>query len=246
MTTTNILAQIKQRQNSGLDLSVLFDDWDTGKAKVADKERPFDIDILVLSCCLHRNIKLGNFSTLDKSLTNTKLPGLVTDLDYQKAKKIREYYKNKLIMLTLRDNNLTKFRKDLHEFLYRDGTKVLDSHVGLVYRLPEFYEYDMEFDDIFQSSYFTNSKDDTMRETSVRELSFIKKIENKRRHSHIVEYWFQDSRLNKVMLQFPVENPLLHLLDEKIGLGNIHINARYYRRRKDLVEFFVCDKWSFA
>jgi hypothetical protein len=49
------------------------------------------------------------------------------------------------------------------------------------------------------------------------------------------------------MLDFPISNPLLSLLDEKINKGSLRITSKYVRRRKDLNEFFVCaDKWVFA
>jgi hypothetical protein len=131
--------------------------------------------------------------------------------------------------------------------LYSDPTKVLESLVGLVYKLPYFFDYDKEFDDIFQSSYFKNNKQDDMNQSIIRNLTFVKKIENDRKHSHILEYWFTDDKLNKVMLDFPVSNPLLSLLDEKIDKGPLRITSKYIRRRKDLNEFFVCaDKWVFA
>jgi hypothetical protein len=206
----------------------------------------YPMDILVLSCAMQRTTQGQPYSArFNRSLTNPELKEWVTDLDVQKASNIRDYYKNKLIMLTLRDYKLTQFRTDLNQFLYSDPTKVSGLHVGLVYKLPYLYDYDQEVDDIFQSSYFRNNQDNSMTETMTRKLSFIKKVEKQRKHSHSVEYWFHDG-LNKVMLDFPVANPLLHLLDEKINQGPICINARYFKRRKDLVEFFVCDKWSFA
>jgi hypothetical protein len=243
MATNNILAQISNR-NSVRNLEDILGSWVSDTKTDNIKEYP--LDILVMSCAMQRTTNgLPVASRFNKSLDNPELKDLVTDLDVQKAANIREYYKNKLLMLTLRDYKLTKFRNDLNKFLYSDPTKVLESQVGLVYKLPYLYDYDQAIDPIFGSSYFTNNKDNTMTENTTRQLSFIKKIDNHRKHNHTVEYWFHDG-LNKVMLHFPVENPLLHLLDEKISQGPLSINARYYRRRKDLVEFFVCDKWSFA
>jgi hypothetical protein len=247
MTTTNILAQIQNRKNRGNTNAVLediFSSWVSETKKDTTNEYP--LDILVLSCALQRTTQGQPFSArFNRSLNNPELKDLATDLDVQKASNIRDYYKNKLIMLTLRDYKLTKFRSDLNQFLYSDPTKVLESHTGLVYKLPYLYDYDQEVDEIFQSSYFRNNQDNSMTETMTRKLSFIKKVEKQRKHSHSIEYWFNDG-LNKVMLDFPVANPLLHLLDEKINQGPLCINARYFKRRKDLVEFFVCDKWSFA
>jgi hypothetical protein len=246
MTTTNILAQIQNRRHNKTNTVIedIMNSWVSETKKHNIDEYP--MDILVLSCAMQRTTQGQPYSArFNRSLTNPELKEWVTDLDVQKASNIRDYYKNKLIMLTLRDYKLTQFRTDLNQFLYSDPTKVSGLHVGLVYKLPYLYDYDQEVDDIFQSSYFRNNQDNSMTETMTRKLSFIKKVEKQRKHSHSVEYWFHDG-LNKVMLDFPVANPLLHLLDEKINQGPICINARYFKRRKDLVEFFVCDKWSFA
>lgn len=246
MTTSNVLSQIQSRRhnNTNIVLEDILSGWASDKKK--DEIKDYPVDILVLSCCMQRTTNGQSLaSRFNKSLDNPELKNMITDLDVQKASNIRDHYKNKLIMLTLRDYQLTKFRNDLNKFLYSDPTKVLESHIGLVYKLPYLYDYDKEIDSIFESSYFRNNKDASMTEAATRRLSFIKKIENQRKHSNTVEYWFHDG-LNKVMLQFPVDNPLLHLLDEKISQGPISINTKYYRRRKDLVEFFVCDKWSFA
>jgi hypothetical protein len=242
MTTSNVLGNTIQVKTS---LDDLFKAW-AGEKK--DEIKVYPEDILVLSCCLQRLTQGMSYgSRFNRSLHNEDLPNNVLDLDREKAKKIRQYYKDKLLLLTLRDQNLTKFRKDLQIFLYGEPAKVLDSHVGLVYKLPYFFDYDKEFDDIFQSSYFKNNKQDDMNQLIIRNLTFVKKIENQRKHTHSLEYWFTDDKLNKVMLDFPISNPLLSLLDEKINKGTLCITSKYVRRRKDLNEFFVCaDKWVFA
>jgi hypothetical protein len=243
MTTSNVLRQINTQQVK-TSLDDLFKAWSNEKS---DQIKEYFEDILVLSCCIQRLANNQNQSMrFNRSLDSDELPSLVNDLDRQKAKNIREYYKNKLLMLTLRENNLTKFRKDLQNFLYSEPNKVLDSHCGLVYKLPYFYDYDLEVDDVFKSSYFKNNKESGMNESLLRTLKLIKKIENRRKHSHSIEYWFQDDRLNKVMLEFPVNNPLLKLFDNLIDEQPLKIVSRYYTRRKDLNEFFMCDKWTFA
>ena len=210
-----------------------------------DTTRTYLEDILAISCCIQR-LSNSDSNRFNRSLNSPELPAQVNDLDRQKAENIRKYYKDKLLMLTLQGRELTKYRKDLQKFLHGNPLQVPDSLAGIVYRLPYFYDYDKEIDGIFQSSYFKNNKQDDMNQLNIRNLTFVKKIENHRKHTHSVEYWFTD-KLNKVMLDFPISNPLLSLLDEKINKGSLRITSKYVRRRKDLNEFFVCaDKWVFA
>lgn len=84
-----------------------------------------------------------------------------------------------------------------------------------------------------------------MNEKTNRSLTFIKKIENQRKHSNNVEYWFEDEQLNKVMFSIATNNPLLELLDRHIDSDKVTVATKYYVRKKDLNEFFVMENWSF-
>lgn len=215
------------------------------EAKAPDTVRVYTEDILAISCCIQRlsHTETNRFS---RSLNSPDIPKEVNDLDRQKAENIRKYYKDKLLMLTLQGRDLTKYRKDLQKFLHGDALNVFDSLAGIVYRLPYFYDYDKEIDDIFQSSYFKNNKLPDMREAVPRNLKFLKKIENQRRRVNNVEYWFQDDMLNKVMFSITADNPLLTLLDRHINNTGLSIVGKYYLRKKDLNEYFVMEKWSFV
>jgi len=227
------------------NLSDLFTDLEKSKAPETIREYPEDI--LTLSCCLQRTAyNQPNGARFNRSLNNPDLPPLVTDLDRMKAENIRKYYKDKLLMFTLQGRELTKYRKDLQKFLHGSVTHVPDSLVGIVYRLPYFYDYDKEVDDIFKSSYFKNNRLPDMREDKQRDLTFLKKIENQRRHVNNIEYWFQDSQLNKVMFSIKADNPLLALLDRQIGGGSLSLNCRYNLRKKDFNEYFTIEKWTFV
>jgi len=231
--------------NKKWSLSDLFTDME--KSKAPDTIREYPEDILTLSCCLQRTAQGKEpGARFNRSLSNPDLPQLVTDLDRMKSENIRRYYSEKLIMLTLQGRELTKYRKDLQKFLHGNFKNVPDSLVGIVYRLPYFYDYDRQVDDIFESSYFKNNRLPDMREVKERDLTFLKKIENQRRNVDNVEYWFQDSQLNKVMFSVKADNPLLELLDRYINAGNVGIVGKYNVRKKDLNEYFTIEKWSFV
>lgn len=243
MGTSSVATILSKKNKASWSLEDLFKQAEAVKS--ADTIREYPEDILTLSCCLQRLVhdRTNKFS---RSLTDPELPTQVTDLDRKKAENIRKYYKDKLMVLTLRGQKLTKYREDLHNFLYSQPTKVLDSHMGMVYKLPYFYDYDKQIDDIFKSIYAVNKKDKSMAEESVRKLTFIKKVEIQRRHINNVEYWFEDDQLNKVMIDFPITNTLLPLFDNLVNQGPVAINTRYYTKRKDMNDYFVTNKWSFA
>jgi len=245
MTTNNvtILSQIQGRQVRPT-LEDMLANWSKSEKEDVIKEYPEDI--LAISCCIQRLAHSEPASArFSRSLNSPSIVREITDLDRKKADNIRKYYAEKLLMLTLQGRELTKFRKDLQQFLNSDSTKVLESMCGIVYKLPYFYDYDKSVDDIFKSSYFKNSRPNDMSEELPRRLTFIKKIENQRKHSNNTEYWFEDESLNKVMFTIDANNPLLELLDKHINDTGLNVKGRYYVRKKDLNEYFVLEKWSF-
>lgn len=243
MGTSSVNVIIANKKRAPWSLEDLFKQVEESKAP--DTIRTYLEDVLAISCCIQRLSKNEN-NKFNRSLNSPDIHTEVNDLDRQKAANIRKYYKDKLLMMTLQGRELTKYRKDLQKFLHGDVQKVPDSLSGIVYRLPYFYDYDKEVDDIFQSSYFKNNRLDDMHQPVQRNLKFLKKIENQRRSVNNVEYWFEDDTLNKVMFSITHDNPLLTLLDRHIDNKGLTISGRYYLRKKDLNEYFVLEKWSFV
>lgn len=243
MGTSSVNVVVSNQKKVPWSLEDLFKQVEESKAP--DTVREYLEDILAISCCIQR-LSYNETNKFNRSLNSPDIPKEVNDLDRKKSANIRKYYKDKLLMLTLQGRDLTKYRRDLQKFLHGDAFSVPDSLAGIVYRLPYFYDYDREIDDIFQSSYFKNNKLPDMREILPRNLKFLKKIENQRRSVNNIEYWFEDDMLNKVMFSIAADNPLLTLLDRHINNTGLSIIGRYYLRKKDLNEYFVMEKWSFV
>jgi len=238
----SILTQIVNRKNGTngavLDLNDVFASWSESNKK--DEIRTYPDDVLALSCAIQRT---GSKNGLSTGMSNE----VINDLDREKADRIRKYYQNKLTLLALKDKSLTKFRKDLHNFIYNHTNTLPDSYVGMVYKLPSFYDYDKEIDDVFKSIYYKNTGDQTTHVNLDRRLSLIKKVHNKRKHTDSIEYWFDDMMLNKIMIRFDAKNPLLKLFDDKVNSGMLDINARYYVHLKDFNRYYtVGDNWTFV
>lgn len=243
MGTSAVNVIVTNQKRAPWSLEDLFTQVEQSKAP--DSIKVYLEDVLAISCCIQRLSKNDN-NRFNRSLNSPDLHTEVNDLDRQKATNIRNYYKDKLLMITLQGRELTKYRKDLQKFLHGDTHKVFDSLSGIVYRLPYFYDYDKEVDDVFKSSYFKNNRPNDMLNPVERNLKFLKKIENQRRNVNNIEYWFEDDALNKVMFSITHNNPLLTLLDRHIDNKGLAVNGRYYVRKKDLNEYFVLEKWSFV
>ena len=104
-------------------------------------------DLLVLSTCWYRLRKEKKASNISKLTDNTLFINII-DEDRIFAGTIRDYYSKKILVWKLKNNRLTSFRQDLSEFINTDGKKFKETMMPLAYRLPEFYEYDIEFEKI--------------------------------------------------------------------------------------------------
>lgn len=78
----------------------------------------------------------------------TALANELTPVDHELAALIRGYYSKKLVSASLKNGNLSEFRSKLAKFLQSGGRHYNDPLLRLVYKLPEFYYYDVAFDSL--------------------------------------------------------------------------------------------------
>ena len=109
-------------------------------------------DLLALSVAwfrLRKNRTLTPYPMIE-SLTDENLFKSLTEEDRLMANTIRDYYSKKIMVMALKEIKLTKFREDLSKFIHSDGKLFVDDMLPLVFRLPEFYEYDTAFADMMR------------------------------------------------------------------------------------------------
>lgn len=205
-------------------------------------------DLLALSVCWARlrkerkeNVGLQLYAPISK-LLDSELFRLVTTDDIAHANTIRDYYSKKIMMWKLKSVELTSFRKDLNTFIHSDGQTFKETMVPLVYRLPEFYEYDIEFEKMS----FEHNKEIRQLSTPNKELKFVKKLFVNHKRVKRSEYWFSDSHNNLVNINFDVNNPLLSLLDTTLTKGSITLDGPYTKRNRDGTEYLRLDKFKFV
>jgi hypothetical protein len=177
----------------------------------------FQDDILAISCAWkrQRDSNPGDF-TYGK-LTEKKLFDSVINSDRELASNIRDYYSKKIMMLTLKGQSLTSFRKDLNSFVHGDTNRATDELLPLIYKLPEFYEYDNKIEEIKLSleDRLTAAKLEKLHgKQTIFELAPITKVKKHNKKINVMEYWFSRGTNTAVLIQLEPKNPLLHLWDE--------------------------------
>lgn len=242
------LANIAGAQGSGYSAALNFDEFsyrpDIKKYEVYEISQ----DLLALSVCWARlrkerkeNIGVQLYVPISKLLDSELFRQVNTD-DITHANTIRDYYSKKIMMWKLKSVELTSFRKDLNTFIHSDGQTFKETMVPLVYRLPEFYEYDIEFEKMS----FEHNKEIRQLSTPNKELKFVKKLFVNHKRVKRSEYWFSDSHNNLVNINFDVNNPLLSLLDTTLNKGSITLDGPYTKRNRDGTEYLRLDKFKFV
>ena len=215
-------------------------------------------DIITLSCALYRLTRMIDpkvtsifeYYSLDDQ--DGKLAKHITEEDRILAESVRSHFSNKIVLSRLRGANLTRFRIDLGKLLVsnfvKDGKYVYPTtYMGMAYKLPYFYNYDMELMEVFHGDYFSIKGPKTPF-TANKLVTFMKKVDSHRKSSNTpssYEYWFSDELNDRIVLTVEKRNPLIDLLD-KIIESPITIHATFGQVSKDTLNFYKASNWKFV
>ena len=225
--------------------------WDNlNEIAFPDKETSYTFthDPLLISCTLRRMIKEAesenkmtyrNWSLVENMKS---IVAAITDQDRLFAETVRSYYRSKLLVAKLRNEHFSKFRTDLIKYLEESPTKITSEFIGMVYKLPYFYEYDMQLTEIFGSEY-AEVKSSLQKKDKVT-LEFIAVANNGRKRCLSHEYWFKDSKDNRILVEVARNNPMLNLWDQVIKNGKINIGAKFEQRHKDNLGYYIANGWE--
>jgi hypothetical protein len=209
-------------------------------------------DPLVLSCTLYRYSKPEgvdydpNIRYLSLLTSQTLILKKTTDEDRKLADEIRRYYRGKFLFLKLRGEDTTQFRKDLEQFVMVDwdpSFTITKKTVGMICKLPSFYEHDMGLiNDVFGSDTHSIKKHVSVGETVT--LTFIKALDENQKGKTTFSYWFKDSHDNRFSIPVEKNNSLIPTWEEFIKKP-VTLTGHYTRRSYDNLEFYkVARGWK--
>lgn len=233
-------------------------DWDIFGNKNVKKYEVFETseDILALSVTWHRLRPLishgisniMNPSDRPTKLTDSILFKEIIQEDRDKANLIRDYYSKKLMMFTLKGQKLTSYRKDLNTFIHGDCKVVKEEMMPLVYRLPEFYEYDVGLDEMFLEL-DTRFEGSQISLSTIKTLTPVKKFTVKRKSRRFVEYWLKDEENKPYKIEIDSNNELMHLWDYFYDKGKFHditLDTVIKFSNRDSISHYKLIKWKLA
>jgi hypothetical protein len=205
-------------------------------------------DLLALSTTWQRlrQERINNPSLYMNAITrllDKQLFEKVTDIDRERAATVRDYYSKKIMVWRLKNENFTKYRQDMNEFIHGDGNKFKEEMCPLVYRLPEFYDYDSQMD-LVTREHNTKVVQNTQHLQDRKTLKLVKTFNVGKKYSKRKEYWFSDEHNDLVNMSIEQNNVLIPLLDSYVEHPFV-LNAIYSKKHRDDKEYLVANKFKF-
>lgn len=209
----------------------------------------FQEDVLAISCAWKRYRDNNPSEPFRYSkLTDKALFDIVNVDDRNLAKEIRDYYSKKIMMLNLKGQRLTRFRKALNSYIHGDTHKVIEELFPVIFRLPEFYEYDMCLEDI-KLSLENRARGAELEKYHGKLFDFellpIKNVKKVNKRSKVTQYWLNGKDDTPVLIELEPKNPLLHIWNDIFNSKKVlQIRGMAFVRGIDDFEYLSIKDWK--
>jgi hypothetical protein len=198
--------------------------WDDIVKESEAKKKPavFKDDPVAMACAVHRSwkqVSTAQFMDLEAAWVQAE--------DRDRAAEIRRYYGFKFTEMALRGHQPSEFRLKLAEVL--DGRRQLaESEIGMLYRLPYFYDEDTDTDWIYANTasdqtleYYRGLDYQTQRLT----LTPLRQVLRSQRSGDSVRYWFSTQHGHPAVISVAKSNPLNAMMDSLFELPRLEMQA---------------------
>jgi hypothetical protein len=151
--------------------------------------------------------------TMYETLARDSSSITVTDLKYAtESEVIRKHFRNKIMMVSLRNHHVSPFRTALDEILLTPGV-LKTSHIPILLRLPDFYQEDKDMETLIDN--YTSSDKDINQPIVSRDetVKFVKKFTRYGRRRDVVKYFFKNSDNNLYVFKMETDNAYSNLMD---------------------------------
>jgi hypothetical protein len=148
------------------------------------------------------------------------------------------------MVITLREQRISKFRKDLNTFIHGDCKIVKEEMMPLIFRLPEFYDYDIQLQEMLRdlNKQFEDTEDQAYGGKKI--LKPMKKFVVKLRTNKFSEYWLKDDDNKAYKIEIPIENKLNHLWEHFFEQESIPLQGHFRYMERDGINYFHLKNWE--
>lgn len=196
-----------------------------------------EIDIIVVSCARYRLNDKNYYS-----LSDTDLLKEITLADYEKAKAIRKHYGELLICEQLKGNNLSEFRKELALILATDGSVYKENWKGILYKLPYFYDYDCQIQELKEKVFIGSQNHSPASEKTFAILKPIKKLFRNVKHNNKYSYFFEIEDTGvAAKIHISKDNPMINMWEDLFNTHKLmHVSGHFiWSKDQNLYSYLI-------
>lgn len=169
--------------------------------------------------------------------------GRVTPEARQMAHELRQYYLHRSTLKILQGHTPTDFQYKLNAFL-SDIRPLKIDELGLLYRLPYFYQEDLALDQVFEGATQLELDGPGLYGiTNHTTLTPIREVLKSRKSGDFIQFWFKDTSDHRCVYEVKADNKLISLFrslfrrselavtcySKMESLRGSHIKTRYWR-----------------
>ncbi len=181
----------------------------------------YDIDMDPIAYILERrsgsdfasNRKYVN-KAMYEELANEFFDKKVIDPKYnEQAKLIRDHYRKKIFMVTMKKQEVSSFREVVDEIIL-EPTRLKVSQIPVLLRLPDFYQEDLDMQDLLDN--YTSAKSGTsffdMAVEFDGEVQFVKSVNRYGKRADRIRYYFKTEENSLICIVVDQANNLRNLM----------------------------------
>ena len=185
----------------------------------------FKQDPIALSVAVHRNY-VESDGTTQRWIEFDSV--LASEQDLQTAEELKKYYKDRIMVKTLKGLNISKYQITLYSIL--NGEKqVTNDELGMIYRLPYFYAEDQAKERIKETC--SRAKVQPALENRASAIRPLTKFMYSRRGGEATEYWFMDEKDCPVLVKVSTTNTLNKLFGGLYKRPYLTVHGMFRPRR---------------
>lgn len=173
-------------------------------------------------------------------------------IHFEQAKKIRDYYANKIMFRILNNEEITSFRKALYQFVTTQINTVDEQYQKILVKIFEFYAYDMKLEHLHETydvSPFSSENTNKVPDFSKVNLKLVETMNRTTQKVKHHEYWFVNSvnRLHRIIIAHNSE--LKHLFDRYLDDQKYQVAIEGYIQPTEFrgvpdFNFYSINKWK--
>lgn len=196
--------------NNVVDLTEVFEEWKKDITQLdLSPQQPvvFKDDPVAMAIAVHRRWKENN-RTGDRwaDLETAQ----ITAEDRQVSAELRKYYADRIMITMLGNNKISDFRRKLYGVV-TDSLSLNKNDIGLLYRLPYFYEEDLALDRVVAQTQSLAQREATERIQG--RFTVIERIWRSRRAGDYTQLWMtREGSTAPYMITIKSDNPYHRLV----------------------------------